>query len=94
MADYFSLLAFIIIMVGTPGPANLVLMTAGSRYGFFASVPFIGGITMGKLLLNTLLILGLYSWLEREPMLLVGLKFISAGYMIWLSFRMMRGKPP
>ena len=90
MADYFSLLAFIIIMVGTPGPANLVLMTAGSRYGFFASVPFIGGITMGKLLLNTLLISGLYSWLEREPItLLMGLKFISAGpYMIWLSWIM------
>ena len=93
MADYFSLLAFIIIMVGTPGPTNLVLMTAGSRYGFFASVPFIGGITMGKLLLNMLLIVGLYSWLEREPMLLTGLKFISASYMIWLSIRMLRDKP-
>ena len=93
MADYFIMQAIIMIMVGTPGPANLVLMTAGSRFGFLASVPFIGGVTMGKLLLNTLLILGLYNWLEREPMLLTGLKFISAAYMIWLSFRMLRAQP-
>lgn len=94
MADYLSLLIFIIVMVGTPGPANLVLMAAGSRHGFSASIPFIGGITLGKLLLNTVLIFGFYSILERQPELLTGLKYISAAYMIWLSFRMLTPPAP
>ena len=31
----FSLWAFIILMVGTPGPANLLAMSAGSQFGFY-----------------------------------------------------------
>ncbi|MGC6485765.1 MAG: LysE family translocator [Candidatus Puniceispirillales bacterium] len=92
MADYISLLLFIIIMVGTPGPANLVLMAAGSRHGFTACIPFISGVTLGKLLLNAVLIFGFYRLLERQPELLTGLKYISAAYMIWLSLRML--SPP
>ena len=92
MADYFNLLLFIMVMVGTPGPANMLLMTAGSKFGFSAAIPFIVGVTGGKFLLNLLLVFGLYHWLEKEPLLLEGLKFVSAGYMIWLSLGMMRGQ--
>ena len=36
----FSLWAFIILMVGTPGPANLLAMSAGSQLGFYKCIPF------------------------------------------------------
>ena len=33
LTHLFSLWIFIIFMVGTPGPANLLIMTIGSKYG-------------------------------------------------------------
>lgn len=93
MADYLQLLIFIIVMVGTPGPANMLLMAVGGRFGFGAALPFIGGVTAGKLILNTLLVFGIYAWLERDPVILTWLKYISAGYMIWLSIGMLRQQP-
>ena len=45
----FSLWAFIILMVGTPGPANLLAMSAGSQLGFYKCIPFNLGLTLGKI---------------------------------------------
>ena len=50
---------FIVVMVATPGPANLLLMSAGAQQGFLRTLPFIGGLVVGKLLLNLALALGL-----------------------------------
>ena len=47
-----SLWAFIILMVGTPGPANLLAMSVGARYGFLKCVSFNIGLTLGKVFLN------------------------------------------
>ena len=62
MSDFnvlFSLWAFIILMVGTPGPANLLAMSAGSQFGFYKCLPFNFGLTLGKILLNIAMGLGL-----------------------------------
>lgn len=32
---------FIVVMVATPGPANLLLMSAGAQQGFLRTLPFI-----------------------------------------------------
>ena len=36
-----GLLVFAISMVATPGPANMILLSAGSQIGFIKSVPFV-----------------------------------------------------
>ena len=46
---YSALFIFATIMVITPGPANLLLMSAGAQHGFYKSVPFVIGVTCGKL---------------------------------------------
>ena len=40
MDTYLALWAFIVAMVATPGPANMLLMTAGARQGYFQTLPF------------------------------------------------------
>jgi len=87
----WALFLFVALMVGTPGPANMVLMSAGARYGLRASLRFIFGVTAGKFLLNGVIALGLYDLLRAMPMLFEMLTYISALFMIWLSFSMIHG---
>ena len=74
-----SLWAFIILMVGTPGPANLLAMSVGARYGFLKCVSFNIGLTLGKIFLNLAMGFGL-------GVLLV-IKFTGAAYMIYLALK-------
>ena len=88
MTDTIALIIFIIVMVGTPGPANMIMMSAGVTYGFKRSLPFMTGIVIGKLALNIAMGFGFYDLIQRYPFLLDGLKYISAAYMLWLSYKM------
>ena len=85
MSEIFALFIFITVMVGTPGPANLIMMSAGVNYGFRRSIPFMTGIVIGKLALNVAMAVGFYDLFLRHPNFLDILKYISAAYMLWLS---------
>ena len=82
-----SLWIFILFMVGTPGPANLLMMTLGSRFGIKAAMPFNAGLVAGKLCLNIAMAIGVGLLLSKQSGLLTAFKFISAGVMIYLSVR-------
>ena len=83
----FSLWAFIILMVGTPGPANLLAMSAGSQLGFYKCISFNLGLTLGKILLNTAMGLGLGVLLVNFTTFQITIKFLGAGYMIYLALK-------
>lgn len=87
MTNYFPLWGFIILMVSTPGPANLLLMSAGAQRGFQRTLPFLSGLVMGKLALNVAMALGFMTMLLNSPRLLTTLAWISAGYMAYLALR-------
>ncbi len=82
-----GLWVFIILMVGTPGPANLLTMAAGAQIGFIRCVPFNLGLTLGKFLLNIAMGLGLGVILVKFSTFQTLLKFCGAGYMIYLALR-------
>tara|TARA_B100001142_G_scaffold220454_1_gene218640 strand:+ start:1450 stop:2046 length:597 start_codon:yes stop_codon:yes gene_type:complete len=86
--DFLPLLLFAIVMVGTPGPANMLLMTSGANFGFWRSVPFVSGVALGKLLINALLGLGLWEILSTYSEVLFALKMVSVAYLAWLALRM------
>lgn len=86
-----SLWVFIIFMVGTPGPANLLMMTVGSRYGIGAAMPFNLGLVLGKMGLNLSMAIGVGVVLTTIPVVLTALKFLSAAVMIFLSVRTLGG---
>tara|TARA_B100001996_G_scaffold223075_1_gene171606 strand:- start:670 stop:1257 length:588 start_codon:yes stop_codon:yes gene_type:complete len=83
----FSLWTFIILMVGTPGPANLLAMSAGSQLGFYKCLPFNFGLTLGKIFLNIAMGLGLGVLLVNFTTFQNVIKFIGAGYMIYLALK-------
>ena len=42
--SYLNLLIFVLLMVGTPGPANLLVMIGGARHGVLPCTGFILGL--------------------------------------------------
>ena len=87
MLAFFSLLAFVAFMVGTPGPANLILMLAGVRQGLSQCIGFILGLIVGKIVLNLFIGFGFGLVLDKAPDWQILLSYVSAGYMIWLALK-------
>ncbi|MEL0077376.1 MAG: LysE family transporter, partial [Alphaproteobacteria bacterium] len=90
---YIALLAFVVLMVATPGPANLVVMIGGSKQGVRACLGFILGLVSGKILLNIVFGLGFGLVLTNLPHIVTVIKFGGAGYMIWLALRSWNDRP-
>jgi len=73
--------------VGTPGPANMALLATGARYGFRAALPFVAGVALGKQLIIWPVGLGLMELADSAPWIFEILKWASAGYIIWLAWK-------
>ena len=84
---YGTLWIFIVLMVSTPGPANLLIMTAGAQQGFWPCVPFNMGLIVGKLLLNLAMALGLTVLVQQHPTVAKVFALVSAVYMSWLALQ-------
>jgi threonine/homoserine/homoserine lactone efflux protein len=84
---YLALLTFILFMVATPGPANLLVMIGGAQQGVATCMGFVLGLVCGKACLNLVFGLGFGLFLADQPLLANSLKFVSAGYMIWLALQ-------
>lgn len=80
-------LAFGASQVGTPGPANMVLLAAGARFGLRRSLPFVAGVALGKQLIIWPLGLGLMAVQKDYPFVFEALKWVSIAYILWLAYR-------
>ncbi|SFI28347.1 LysE family translocator [Jannaschia pohangensis] len=80
-------LAFAVSQVGTPGPANMALMTTGAAFGLRAALPFVAGVALGKQLVIWPVGFGLMELAARAPWAFETLKWASAAYIIWLAWR-------
>ena len=92
LTHLFSLWVFIIFMVGTPGPANLLIMSIGSKYGMGTAMQFNIGLVSGKIFLNIAMAVGVGVFLTNQPVLLDVLKYLSGAIMIYISLYTLRGQ--
>ena len=92
LTHLFSLWMFIIFMVGTPGPANLLIMTIGSQYGMGTAMRFNVGLVSGKIFLNLAMAIGVGVFLTSQPVLLDLLKYLSGAIMLYLSLRTLKDR--
>ncbi|NOC44706.1 MULTISPECIES: LysE family translocator [unclassified Ruegeria] len=82
-----SFLIFAASQIGTPGPANMVLLGTGARYGFRAALPFVGGVILGKQLIIWPVGFGLLQLADQAPFVFLVLKYASAAYICWLAWK-------
>lgn len=85
--EVFGFVIFAAAMVGTPGPANMVLLSAGARFGLRRSLPFVAGVLLGKQLIIWPIGFGLMEVADRAPFAFDVLKWASVAYIFWLAWR-------
>ena len=85
LETYLPLWGFIALMIGTPGPANMLMMAAGAQHNYVKLLPFLAGLMTGKLLLIIAIALGLVTFLSNYPLLLNIIALLSACYMVYLA---------
>ena len=96
LEQLLALIGFVLVMTGTPGPNNLMLLTSGANFGFRRSLPHILGITVGCQILLIAVALGLGQVLVRYPSAALALKVLcglALMYLVWMLVRPVRVLP-
>lgn len=88
--QYLPLFAFTMVMIGTPGPNNLMLMSAGANFGFRRSIPHILGISVGCQVLLFAIALGLGQLLEVYPQAALVLKVCGGAFLVYMAYQLAR----
>ena len=90
LLDNYSigLLLFAVSMVATPGPANMILLNAGSQFGFKKAIPFVFGIILSKQIIIWPIGFGILTFFELFPNFVNFIKFLSCTYIIWLAWKL------
>ena len=90
--EFISFVLFASAMVGTPGPANMVILAASAQFGFKRAVPFIAGVVLGMQFVIWPMGLGLMALNAEMPLLFETLKWVSAAYIFWLAYKILGAK--
>jgi threonine/homoserine/homoserine lactone efflux protein len=85
-----ALMGFVVVMTGTPGPNNMMLLASGANFGFRRSIPHILGITVGCQSLLMAIALGLGQLLMRFPVLELVLKVLCGGALLYLTWGLVK----
>jgi threonine/homoserine/homoserine lactone efflux protein len=73
----------------TPGPNNLMLMLAGTRFGFAQTVPHLLGVTGGTVLVICITYAGLGTLMLGHPRVVDGMTIACALYLLWMATRLL-----
>ncbi len=84
------LIGFIIAMVATPGPNNLMLMAAGANFGFRRSLPHLLGISVGCQILLLAIALGLGQLFETYPQVVTVLRAAGSLFLLYMAWQLLR----
>ncbi len=93
MSDLYPLLTYILVVVFTPGPNNIMSMVNGMRVGYAAMLRYLLGIVCGFfliLLCSGMLNVALASLVPDSSK---WLKYLSAAYMLYLAYLVFRSGP-
>ena len=87
----FSL--FALIATSSPGPSNMLVLASGANVGFRRSIPLIFGFAGGVSSLFLCVGLGLGAVFQAFPWLYDILRYVGAGYLGYLAWRISQSGP-
>ena len=88
-----ALVVFAVVMSGTPGPNNMMLLASGVNFGFRRSLPHMLGISFGVMLLLLGVGFGLHEVFQRWPVIFTVIKYAGGAYLIWLAWMIANSGP-
>jgi len=71
----------------TPGPSNIMLTAAGAQAGVLRGLPCLLGVTTGMGVMMFVVPVGLGSLVLERPLVLQGLHWGGAAFLLWLSWK-------
>src|ERR1700756_3068491 len=80
-------------IMGSPGPATISLVAAGSVRGVRRSLPYLVGIIIGTALVLVAVATGITAALLAVPAIGSVLIWVSAGYILWLAYHIATAPP-
>lgn len=78
----------------TPGPNMLLVMSSSARFGFRASLATMTGCLTALLTMMSISAAGLGALLQAFPSVFDALRWIGAGYLVYLGIRVWRAPLP
>ncbi|SEI22703.1 LysE family translocator [Pseudomonas fuscovaginae UPB0736] len=88
MSVLLSMAAFALASSITPGPVNIVALSAGAQFGLRASLRHVTGATLGFTLLLVLIGLGLHELLLRVPALTRGIQLGGVAFLVYMAWKL------
>jgi threonine/homoserine/homoserine lactone efflux protein len=89
----FALALFALVMAGTPGPNNMMVMASGLNFGFRRTLPHMFGIAGGFGLMCVLVGLGLGQVFATWPVIYTLMRLMGVAYLLWLAIAIWRSGP-
>jgi threonine/homoserine/homoserine lactone efflux protein len=99
MNEMLPFVTYCLLMSGTPGPNNMMLVANGAHYGYWRSLPAILGSNSGVAVLTFATCVGLGAVFTAWPALHAALKLAGTLYMLRLAWKLAvapaaSGRPP
>jgi threonine/homoserine/homoserine lactone efflux protein len=88
-----SLLIAATVVMGSPGPSTLSATAVGASFGFRPAVPYLAGLVLGTVAVLLVVIAGVLSLLVAVPGATPVLTVVSAGYILYLAYRIGTAPP-
>ncbi|MES2821264.1 MAG: LysE family translocator [Pseudomonadota bacterium] len=90
MTLLLSMAAFALATSISPGPVNLVALSAGARFGLRASLWHVTGATLGFTLLLVAMGLGVQQLLQQWPVLATLIQGAGVAFLFYMAYRLAR----
>lgn len=88
MTVLLSMAAFALASSISPGPVNVVALSAGARHGLIASMRHVSGATVGFTVLLLLIGLGLHELLARVPGAIDVVKWAGIAFLLYMAYKL------
>ena len=88
-----NFLVYSMINAFTPGPGNILALNTVTNYGWKKGAPLFFGIFSGYYVVQMICAVFVYGVSAVLPAVLGAMKYVGAGYIIWLAVHIAFGRP-
>jgi threonine/homoserine/homoserine lactone efflux protein len=93
MEQLLALIAASLVVMGSPGPTTMSVTAVGAAFGFRRSLAYMSGLILGSMAVLVAVAAGLVALLLSLPQLAPVLLAASAGYMLYLAWKIATAPP-
>jgi leucine efflux protein len=87
ISDPIGYVTVAFLLVLTPGPATVYILSRGYQFGLAAGFTALFGCTIGDICLMLLAALGVAALLHSYPLAFDIVRWLGAAYLVWLGFK-------